>query len=53
SYETVYSAIQSCIETPKKPQGRLSMLNTRLRKRLINQATADAFHRRLSYEEIA
>jgi methylphosphotriester-DNA--protein-cysteine methyltransferase len=29
------------------------MLNTRLRKRLINRATANAFHRRLSYEEIA
>src|SRR5689334_18843245 len=53
SYATVYSTIQSCIEAPKKPQGRPPMLNTRLRKRLNKRATANACHRRLSYEEIA
>lgn len=50
---TVRSCIVQGFETPKKPVGRLPMLNTPIRKRLVNRATLDAFHRRMPYEEIA
>ena len=32
-------------ETPKKPQGRPSILDTPLRQRLIQRATVDGYHR--------
>jgi transposase len=40
-------------ETPKKPQGRPPILNTPIRKRLIQRATIDGYHRKLAYLEIA
>jgi transposase len=39
--------------TPKKPQGRPPKLNTPLRLHLIQRATLNAYHRRLTYEEVA
>ena len=52
-HTTVWSAIKSCTETPRKPIGRPPMLNTPLRKRLVARATINVYHRRIIYEEIA
>ncbi|KAF1941714.1 hypothetical protein EJ02DRAFT_303447, partial [Clathrospora elynae] len=40
-------------ETPKKPQGRPPILDTPMRKRLIQRATIDGYHRRLCYLQVA
>lgn len=50
---TVRNIIKSGITTPPRPIGRLPKLTTRKRRRLITRATQDAYHRRLSYLEIA
>jgi hypothetical protein len=52
-YSTVYKAIQSCSETPRKHPGRRPILDTPIRRRLVARATINAFHRRLPLEEIA
>jgi len=53
-----HSTVRSCIRRgfytpPPKPTGRPLILTTRKRRRLIQRTTLDAFHQRLSYEEIA
>ena len=54
AHSTVRSAIRRGFCTPPpKPSGRPPILTTRKRRRLVQRATLDAFHRRLSYEEIA
>ena len=53
AHSTVRLAIKRGICTPTKPTGRPPILTTRKRRRLVNRATLDAYHRRLTYEEIA
>ncbi|KAF2176442.1 hypothetical protein K469DRAFT_28177 [Zopfia rhizophila CBS 207.26] len=52
-----HSTVRLCISegyfTPKRPPGRRPILTTGKRRRLIHRATLDAYHRRLSYDEIA
>ncbi len=50
---TVQLTIKRGICTPTKPAGRPLMLTTRKRHCLIQRATLDAFHRRMTYEEIS
>ena len=51
---TVRRCITNGFTTPPPlPQGCKPLLTTRKRKRLVDRATLDAFHRRLLYEEIA
>jgi transposase len=50
---TVRKTISRGIVTPDRLIGRPAKLTTRKRRRLIARATQDAFHRRLSYLEIA
>jgi len=50
---TVQLTIKRGICTPTKPAGRPPMLTTRKRRRLVQRATQDALHRRMSYEEIS
>ena len=50
---TVQNCIHSGFYTPRKQIGRKPMLTTRKRRRLIRRATLDAYHRRLTWEEIA
>ena len=52
-YSTVYKAVQSCSETPRKHPGRRPVLDTPIRRCLVAWATINAFHRRLPLEEIA
>ena len=40
-------------QTPRKPQGRLPLLNTPLRQRLVKRATIDGYYRRLCLLEVA
>ena len=52
-YTTILRCVASgCVTPPSKPIGRRPLLTTRKRKRLVDRATLDVFHR-LSYEEIA
>jgi transposase len=53
SRSTVQSCIQQGFMTPKRPQGRLPILTTQKRKRLVARATQNAFHRRLTLDAIA
>lgn len=39
--------------TPRRASGRPTVFNTRTRRRFLQRALADAYHRRLSYEAIA
>jgi transposase len=50
---TVKSCIDVSFSTPPKPIGRKPILTTCKRRRLVKRATLDAYHRRLSYEQIA
>jgi hypothetical protein len=50
---TVRKVISSGIVTPTKPIGRAPLLTTGKRCRLVARATQDAFHRRLTFEEVA
>ena len=50
---TVQRCVRSGVCTPKRPIRRKPILTTRKRRRLIHRATLDAYHRRLSYEEVA
>ena len=52
-YSTVRLCIKSRYYTPQKHRGRLPILTTQKRRRLVQRATLNAFHRRLSYPEIA
>jgi AraC-like DNA-binding protein len=50
------STVQEVLKTPETPSpllGRPPMLNTPLRLRLVQRATLDTRHRRLTYEQIA
>ena len=40
-------------QTPEEPRGRLPTLDTPIRKRLIQRATIDRYHRKLCYLEVA
>ncbi len=45
--------LKSGFLTPKKPKGGSCKLDTPLRRRLTRRATLDAYHRRLTYEQVA
>jgi transposase len=53
SRSTVRKVLESGFTTPKKPKGRPCMLDIPLPLRLTRRATLNAYHRRLTYEEIA
>lgn len=50
---TVQSVIRSMAETPTKQMGRQPKLTSQIRKRLVARATRDAYHRRMTYLQIA
>ena len=53
AYSTVHDCILLGITTPTKQAGPRLILTTQKRRRLVNRATSDHLHRRMSFSEIA